>query len=218
MTALQTTPLQRPAKIIEQAYEVRLIDHEADEQTITLDFLPDNPGDTSMIGNAVAIADEAGKALAARYIDFSAIGGDSAYLDALDNLRERFALVSIRKVGTGARFTVDGVYGDQTGPWTDYVVAVDEEDAEFQGRWEMTLNASGRDGAKGVAADWRDDFLASLEDHTIHSVSANPISRDDLAAEVAALIRDHRAGVDIAARIGALDALVSQIGYRTVEA
>jgi hypothetical protein len=217
MPALQTSPTPPRAVIAHQAYAVSFLDHQDAAQTITLDFLPDDPSDVSMIGNAAAIADDAGKALAARYIDLSAMGGDSAYLDALDNLRARFALLSICKVGGEARYTVDGIYGDQTGPWTEDILAVDEEDAEFQGRWQMTLNACGLDGEKGLDADRRDDFLASLEDHTIHHVTANPIDRDDLASEIASLIREYRAGTDIAERIRVLDGMLAQIGHRTVE-
>lgn len=190
-----------------RSYRVVLKDADGEEHAIEIAHLADNPRDTTMLGNALDIAGDAAKALAARSLSLEAFGNDSAYLDALDRLADRFEVVGIHKVGPAQRFTVDASYSDVSGPWTDTVEGVDVEDAEFQARWQMSLNAN-------ELPSERQAFLESLDGHTIHACDPTPVTQEEFATEVVALLRAHRSGASLADHLASLETMVGHLGYR----
>jgi hypothetical protein len=163
--------------------------------------------DGSMICLSRIIAAEARKNLASRTIEYESYNSDSQYMDDLDRKAESYTLVSIGKNGVKKTFEVDGLYSDQSGPWTDDVQAVDEDEAHFQGAWQMSLNAGEDPAHEG-------DFLDGLDDHTIHHAALRPIRTEDLATAVLGLIDAHRSGHGIEAEIAGLADMVARLGYR----
>ena len=205
----QTSPVTAAARTMPppRLYCVVLKDAFGEEHAIGIDHVPDNPRTHTMLENALDIVGEAAKALAARSVSLEAFGNDSAYLDALDRLADRYEVVSVQKAGQTQRYTVDALYSDASGPWTETVEGVDVEDAEFQARWRMSLNAN------EMPSD-RAEFLDSLDGHTIHACDPTPVTQDEFTAEVIALVRANRQGADLAGHLATLETMLGQLGYR----
>lgn len=211
MTQIAPARATKTRPPMETRYRVIFADAAGERHDVVVPYLPDDPKDRTMLGNALGIASQAAKALASRTVDYDAFGNDSRYLDALDRVADAYVLVGLHKDGECQRYTVDALYADGSGPWTDTVEGVDQEDAEFQGRWQLNLNAE---------HDPKDleDFLGMLEEHTVHSVDPTPVTLDELANTVIALVRANKAGQDLAGTIATLAGMVTQLGYHIDQA
>lgn len=195
-------------------YRVTLIDE--DEQTHTVDIVSAHlmSDKKTMSSMAMEIITEARKNLASGVVIFEAFSGDSDYMDALDRKAETYRVEGLTKIGKTERYEVDGLYGSE-GPWTDLVDGVDQEDAEFQGRWQMTLNEN---ESKPLSIE---DQLDSMEDHTIHHVTPVPVTEQELVQEVILAVKDHRSGVTgpaLAARMATLAEMITSMGYHINDA
>jgi len=131
---------------------------------------------------------DARRALASRFVDFDLYDSDSAYLDELDRVSERFFTACVQVTGAKSRdYTAEGIYPNDGGLWSDNVSGVNESEAKFQAAWAMAENCIDGFTRKAVAERGPEKFieyiLDMIEDQQIVSVTpAVPNTYDILQA------------------------------------
>lgn len=133
----------------------------------------------------------AGKAAAARQIDYDSFSSDSDYLDTLDRFAENLYLQSVQVPGTvGRTYAVDGVYPGDGGPFGDDFDGSCAGEAQFQAKWTMSENDGYNLAAlikEGVGpAEAVRSLMSYMDDQTIFS--AQEVPQEDPSALLRELV------------------------------
>jgi len=121
------------------------------------------------------IVTQARKNVASRHVDYESFGNDSAYADRLDVVGDEFSIEDIEVISEAPRlrYHIYGHYSsDDGGTWSDHVYARCDDEADFQGRFQMACN----EGQKPGNAH---DFLLTMEESEIYDCYPEPITKDE---------------------------------------
>jgi hypothetical protein len=142
---------------------------------------------TDLVSASIEAVQLASKQLAAKSMDYDVVVkalGDSGYLDLIDRIAEGFLVHHVSKTvlaGSAAvRYLVDANYSDypEGGAWSDWVGAVDSDDAELQAKFIMAVNENAGDHASGVpfVKDYA-TFASRMDDENINGLEIDPVTK-----------------------------------------
>lgn len=132
-------------------------------------------GADDLVSKYEDIVAQARKNVASRHVDYESFGNDSAYADRLDVVGDEFSIEDIEVISDAprVRYHIYGHYSaDDGGTWSDHVYARCDDEADFQGRFEMAT-------LEGLSPGDVDSFQSTMEDIEIYDCWKEPISKQE---------------------------------------
>lgn len=147
----------------------------------------DKHGD--LISASVEAVQAAAKQLAARGVDYDSVvraQGDSRYMDLIDRIADSYCVHYVAKTvpeGTSTvQYLVDATYSDypEGGAWSDWVQAIDDDDATLQAKFIMAGNEYwGTDNTRTVYVKDFERYAGYMEGQTVNGLTIEPVTKWD---------------------------------------
>ena len=142
-----------------------------------------------IVSASIEAVQSAAKQLAARCIDYDSVvraQGESGYMDLVDRIADGYCVHYVAKtIAEGAstvQYLVDATYSDypEGGAWSDWVQAIDDDDATLQAKFIMAGNEYwGDDNTRVVHVKDFERYAGYMEDETVNGLTVEPVTKWD---------------------------------------